>query len=87
MLVTTSLDNVKRWNTISVNIPKGILLRLSRRLSDVIHETETEDPTETILQIHMVAFFRKKTDMKLPEVKSSEKWTTEVKSSENKRLK
>ena len=53
-LVTTSLDNVKDGDMISVNIlgSKGILLRAGvdevvYEDPDVIHETETENPTET----------------------------------------
>ena len=88
-LVTTSLDNVKDGDTISVNVlgSKGILLRAGAdevvyEDPDVIHETETEDPTETTevpvpastWNLNMPS--SEKTDMK-----SSE--STEVKSSEN----
>ena len=88
-LVTTSLDNVKDGDTISVNVlgSKGILLRAGAdevvyEDPDVIHETETENPTETTevpvpastWNLNMPS--SEKTDMK-----SSE--STEVKSSEN----
>ena len=100
-LVTTSLDNVKDGDTISVNIlgSKGILLRAGAdevvyEDPDVIHETETEDPTETTevpvpastWNLNMPS--SEKTDMKSSEsteVKSSE--NTEVKSSENTEVK
>lgn len=100
-LVTTSLDNVKDGDTISVNIlgSKGILLRTGvdevvYEDPDVIHETETEDPTETTevpvpastWNLNMPS--SEKTDMKSSEsteVKSSE--DTEVKSSENTEVK
>lgn len=100
-LVTTSLDNVKDGDMISVNIlgSKGILLRAGvdevvYEDPDVIHETETEDPTETTevpvpastWNLNMPS--SEKTDMKSSEsteVKSSE--DTEVKSSENTEVK
>ena len=100
-LVTTSLDNVKDGDTISVNVlgSKGILLRAGAdevvyEDPDVIHETETEDPTETTevpvpastWNLNMPS--SEKTDMKSSEsteVKSSE--NTEVKSSENTEVK
>ena len=88
-LVTTSLDNVKDGDTISVNVlgSKGILLRAGAdevvyEDPDVIHETETEDPTETTEVTVPASTWNlnmpssEKTDMK-----SSE--STEVKSSEN----
>ena len=79
-LVTTSLDNVKDGDMISVNIlgSKGILLRAGvdevvYEDPDVIHETETEteNPTETT----------EEKSSENTETKSSE--NTEVKSSEN----
>ena len=100
-LVTTSLDNVKDGDTISVNIlgSKGILLRAGAdevvyEDPDVIHETETEDPTETTEVTVPASTWNlnmpssEKTDMKSSEsteVKSSE--NTEVKSSENTEVK
>ena len=100
-LVTTSLDNVKDGDTISVNVlgSKGILLRAGAdevvyEDPDVIHETETEDPTETTEVTVPASTWNlnmpssEKTDMKSSEsteVKSSE--NTEVKSSENTEVK
>lgn len=91
-LVTTSLDNVKDGDTISVNVlgSKGILLRAGAdevvyEDPDVIHETETEEPTETTETTAVPnPASTWNIDMKSSEnteTKSSE--TTETKSSEN----
>ena len=91
-LVTTSLDNVKDGDMISVNIlgSKGILLRAGvdevvYEDPDVIHETETEteNPTETTEEKSSENTETKSSEN--TEVKSSE--NTETKSSENTEVK